>query len=192
MARKAVAPALLALLVAIGLQLGAVAQATAPACPDTDVPAAQLTLDRFDASVFCLVNRRRAEYDRGRLSPNHLLHRAALSYSDSLLRGRFFSHHGNFGGRRTGSTVIGRLREMGYIRRGYLWSVGENLHWTTAELSTPADVVRAWMDSAIHRKYLLNPNFEELGVAAERGIPYDPSQTTGITVASEFGVRRPR
>jgi uncharacterized protein YkwD len=88
--------------------------------------------------------------------------------------------------------VIGRLREMGYIRPHYVWNVGENLHWTTAAASTPADVVAAWMASAIHRKYLLKPRFEELGVAAGRGIPYDASQLDGITVVSEFGFRRLR
>jgi len=60
-----------------------------------------------------------------------------------MLQGHFSSHHGESGGRRTGSTVIGRLREIGYIRRGDVWIVGENLHWTTAERSAPADVVEA-------------------------------------------------
>jgi hypothetical protein len=46
------------------------------------------------------------------------------------------------------------------------------------------------MDSAVHWMYLLKPNFEELGVAAVRGVPYDDSQSDGITVASEFGFRR--
>jgi uncharacterized protein YkwD len=52
---------------------------------------------------------------------------------------------------------------------GYVWIVGANLHWKTADRSTPADVVQAWMDSAGHRMYLLKPKFEELGVAAEFG-----------------------
>jgi hypothetical protein len=91
---------------------------------------------------------------------------------------------------RTGSTVIGRLREMGYIRRGDIWVVGENLYWWTADRSTAGATVEAWMESAIHRKYLLNPKFEELGVGAQHGIPYDPTQTDGITVAAEFGFRR--
>jgi hypothetical protein len=48
------------------------------------------------------------------------------------------------------------------------------------------------MDSAVHRIYLLKLSFEELGVAAVPGVPYDDSQTDGITVASEFGFRRAR
>src|SRR5689334_22827352 len=110
MASKALALALLALFIAIGLRTGGAAMAASPACPDTDVPAAQLDLAEFDASVSCLINRRRAENGSGWLAPNHTLHRAARSYSDSLLEGHFFSHHGDFGGRATGSTVIGRLR----------------------------------------------------------------------------------
>ena len=192
MARKALAPALLALFIAIGMRTGGAAMAAPPACPDTGVPGAQLELPEFDASVFCLINRRRADNGSGVLVANHTLHRAARSYSDSLLEGHFFSHHGDFGGRRTGSTVIGRLREMGYIRPGYDWVVGEDLHWTTAEESTPADTVQAWMDSAIHRKYLLNPKFDELGIGAMRGVPYSANQVDGITVAAEFGFRRPR
>jgi uncharacterized protein YkwD len=47
--------------------------------------------------------------------------------------------------------------------------VGANLHWTTADRTTPANVLQAWMDSAVHWMYLLKPKFEELGVAAEFG-----------------------
>jgi uncharacterized protein YkwD len=62
-------------------------------------------------------------------------------------------------------------------------------YWTTAKQSTPADVVQAWMTSPEYRKYLLKRRFRDLGVATIRGIPYDPSQTDGITVASEYGFR---
>jgi uncharacterized protein YkwD len=67
--------------------------------------------------------------------------------------------------------------------------VGENLHWTTAEHSAPAEVVQAWMNSADHRKYLLKRRFRDLGVATIRGVPSDPALTDGITVASEYGFR---
>lgn len=47
------------------------------------------------------------------------------------------------------------------------------------------------MTSPEHRKYLLKRRFRDLGVATIRGIPYDPSQTDGITVASEYVFRGP-
>jgi uncharacterized protein YkwD len=103
--------------------------------------------------------------------------------------GGFFSHYGDFFGHPAGATPISRLRQIGYIRSHNVWIVGENLHWTTAEQSTPAEVVQAWMNSPEHRKYLLKRRFRDLGVATIRGIPYDPSLTDGITVSSEYGFR---
>lgn len=45
------------------------------------------------------------------------------------------------------------------------------------------------MDNPEHRKYLLKRRFRDLGVAAIPGTPYDPAQTDGVTVATEYGVR---
>ena len=106
--------------------------------------------------------------------------------------GGFFSHYGDFFGHPVGATPISRLRQIGYIRSDTVWIVGENLHWTTAEHSTPAETVQAWMDSPEHRKYLLKHRFRDLGVAAIPGTPYDAAQTDGVTVATEYGFRESR
>jgi len=192
MARKAVALALSALITAIGLQSLAAAPAGAAACPYTDMPSAQLSLSEFDASIFCLVNQTRAENGLRQLHPDHLLHRAALGYTNSLMRGRFFSHYGDFAGHPNASTPIARLRQIGYVQSGYVWVVGEDLRWSTPEASTPEDILEFWMGSPIHRMYLLKPKFDELGVAGIRGTPIDPNLPDGITVAAEFGFRRAR
>jgi uncharacterized protein YkwD len=188
MARATVTSVLLALS-AIGLLGGGAAPATAMSCQNTNIPAADQALEDFDSSVFCLINRERASHARSRLRPNGLLHRAAFDYASSMEAGGFFSHYGDFFGHPVGATPISRLRQIGYIRPHNVWIVGENLHWTTAEESTPADVVQAWMESPEHRKYLLKARFRDLGVAALRGIPSDPSRTDGVTVASEYGYR---
>jgi uncharacterized protein YkwD len=192
MARKAVALALSALVTAIGLLAGGVAPAGAIDCPYVDMPSAQLTLDQFDGSVFCLINHDRSVNGVRRLRPNPLLRRAAWDYTNALLRGRFFSHHGDFAGRQNASTPIKRLRTIGYVRPGYVWVVGEDLHWSTPETSSPGQIVQAWMDSPIHRMWLLKPKLEELGVAGATGTPIDPNLPDGITVAAEFGFRRLR
>jgi uncharacterized protein YkwD len=192
MARKAVAPALLTLLIASGLLGTAAAPAGAASCPNMDTPSAQLTLDQFSDSMFCMVNQTRADYGLQALRPNPILRRAASTYTKSLLRGRFFSHHGDFAGHPHSSTPIGRLREIGYIRRGYAWIVGEDLRWSTPETSTPADILQMWLNSPKHRIYLLKPKFDELGVIGRRGTPLDPNLPDGITVAAEFGFRRSR
>jgi uncharacterized protein YkwD len=189
MARKAAAR-LMVLLIAIGTLGTAAAPAGAASCPDMDIPAASLALDRFNDSMFCMVNGTRVDYGLRTLRPNPLLHHAASAYTNSLLNGRFFSHHGDFAGHPHSSTPIGRLRDIGYMRPGYAWIVGEDLRWSTPETSTPADILQMWLNSPRHRMYLLKPKFDELGVVGRRGTPLDPNLPDGVTVAAEFGFRR--
>jgi uncharacterized protein YkwD len=190
MARKTVMSVLLALCSAVGLLAGRAAPATAMGCENTDTPAIDQALEEFDASVFCLINQQRIAFGRSVLGPNGLLHQAAYDYAGSMEVGHFFSHFGDFAGHPIGATPMSRLRQIGYIRAHHVWIVGENLHWTTVEQSTPGEVVQAWMNSPQHRKYLLKGKFTDLGVATIRGIPYDPTRIDGITVASEYGFRR--
>jgi uncharacterized protein YkwD len=189
MAGKTVTPVLLALCSAIGLLGGGAAPATAMTCQNANTPAVEQALEDFDASVFCLINQQRGAHGRAFLGPNGVLQRAAHDYANSMEAGGFFSHYGDFFGHPVGATPVSRLRQMGYIRPRNVWIVGENLHWTTADRSTPGEVVQAWMNSPEHRKYLLKRKFRDLGVAAVRGVPHDPSQTAAVTVASEYGFR---
>jgi hypothetical protein len=70
--------------------------------------------------------------------------------------------------RRADSSHTTGTSPVGYIRAHNVWIIGENLHWSTVEQSTPADTVRAWMVSPEHRKYLLKPRFRDLGVRVPR------------------------
>jgi len=191
MATRPVLSLLIAICVAVAVLSGGAGAASAEAggCPNADAPAAALALEDFDASAFCLINQQRVAYGRKGLRPNGLLQRAAYDYATSMELGGFFSHYGDFHGHPAGATPVSRLRQIGYIRRHDAWMAGENLRWTTAGESTPADVVQAWMDSPIHRKYLLKWRFRDLGVAGVRGTPADVAQSDGITVASEYGFR---
>ncbi len=186
------APALLAFCIAIGLLGPAAAPAGAADCPNMDTPAAELSLPDFDASMFCTINQTRIANGVQALHPNPLLRRASAAYTNSLLVGRFFSHHGDFAGHPHASTPVGRLREIGYIRPGYVWMVGEDLRWSTPETSSAADILQMWLNSPIHRFYLLKPKFDEVGVVGARGTPLDPNLPDGVTVAAEFGFRKAR
>jgi uncharacterized protein YkwD len=189
MTRKTPLPVLLVAWALVGPLDANAAPAPSESCGNAAVPAAEQAVEDFDASVFCLINRERREFGRRALRPNGLLRRAALDYATSMEAGGFFSHYGDFFGHPIGATPVSRLRQIGYIRSHDVWMVGENLHWTTADLSTPADVVQAWVRSPMHLKYLLKGRFRDLGVATVRGTPYDPAQTDAITVASEYGFR---
>src|SRR2546429_280617 len=69
-------------------------------------------------SVICLINEQRMMNGMKPLRPNGLLHDAAFIYVTSMLSGEFFTHHGGVAGTNNASTVIGRLRLLGYIPPG--------------------------------------------------------------------------
>jgi uncharacterized protein YkwD len=172
--------------VAAGLLLGAPGSAGAAfACPNSSVAAADLSNEQMESALFCLVNQRRAGAGRRPVQGDGMLHRAAVRYATTMVGAGFFSHHGA-----DGSTIIRRLRAVGYVRPGWLWMVGENLIWATGDLSTPESMVTAWMESPEHRANLLYPGFREMGMGAVHGTPEDPADPTGVTVASEYGARQ--
>jgi hypothetical protein len=106
-----------------------------------------------------------------------------------MLSGEFYGHHGCLGGKNNCSTVIGRLRFLGYIRPGWVWIVGETLRGADPATSTPDAVVEAWLESPPHRARLLKPRFRDVGVASQPGITDAFPTTEGVTVAAEFGFR---
>jgi uncharacterized protein YkwD len=70
------------------------------------------------------------------------------------------------------------------------WSVGENLLWSSPDVS-PAKALQMWLASPEHRANLLNPRWREIGVAAvhESAAPgvYNGLDVTIVT--TDFGVR---
>jgi uncharacterized protein YkwD len=92
---------------------------------------------------------------------------------------RYFAHNSP-----SGSDPIRRALASGY--RGHRRTeVGENL-LTWAGALTPAQVVRAWMHSAPHRRDILHRAWKEVGVGLVRA---STSGGPGVTVVVEFGRR---
>jgi uncharacterized protein YkwD len=189
-ARKALVLALFLAIATIGRLDSGVARAAGEVCANADTNVAQIDLRDFDSSVLCLINERRADYGLRALRPNGLLHDAAYIYATSMLSGKFYGHHGCLAGNNNCSTVIGRLRFLGYIRPGWAWIVGETLRGADPATSTPNAVVEAWMESPLHRARLIKPKFRDVGVASVRGITDAFPSTDGVTVAAEFGFRQ--
>ena len=189
-ARMAVALGLLFAVSAVAALDSGTARADRGGCPNADTDAAQLPSPDFDASVLCVINERRAENRLSPLRSNGLLHDAGYIYVTSMLSGQFYGHHGCLAGRNNCSTVIRRLRFLGYIRPGSAWIVGETLREAPPGTSTPDGVVGAWMASAEHRQRLLKPRFRDVGVASVSGIADAFPYTAGVTVAAEFGFRQ--
>jgi uncharacterized protein YkwD len=161
-----------------------IAPASAAACADETTHAAELSDYQLESSITCLVNDRRAQSGRSSVRGNSRLRHAAVNHSQAMVSGGFFSHNSP-----NGASFVDRIESAGYMRGARLWLVGENLVWGTGELSTPANLVKAWMESPAHRANLLRGRFKEIGVGVQRGTPFNSSEADGITVTSEYGFR---
>jgi uncharacterized protein YkwD len=167
--------------------LATAAPAAASHCPDAQTLASEQTTAQIEASLHCLVNERRAEGGLGGVRFDSRLRTAAERHSQDMVTQGYFAHDAP-----SGQNFISRIVATGYTRRASSWLVGENLVWGTATMSTPESMVQAWMDSPTHRANLLRGRFRDVGIAAVRGTPYDATDADGITVSSEYGVRKDR
>lgn len=136
-------------------------------------------LDDADA-VVCEVNRVRDARGLDALRRDRRLERAGEAHARDMVRRSYFSHVTP-----EGETVSDRLRDAGYLGGRSPWRVGETLAWGRGRLSTPAATVDAWMESAPHRRVLLNDRYREIGVGVAGGVP---SGGAGTTFAAELGV----
>jgi uncharacterized protein YkwD len=154
------------------------APSVASACPgQADEPTA-ISLEVSQRATFCLINRERTTRGLRALRRNSRLDLASTRHARSMAARNFFEH-GNF---------VGRIRSANYLRGARAWRVGENIAWGSGVLSSPDEIVDAWMHSQGHRANILNRGFREIGIGIARGTP-DRSYEDGATYATDFGAR---
>jgi uncharacterized protein YkwD len=142
---------------------------SAPAGAPSPAPAAASTcgLADFAASLLARVNQVRAAGADCRsggsfgpaaaLSWNALLTQAADAHSQDMVAHNFFSHTGS-----DGSTLGSRVSATGYA-----WTnLGENIAAGQPSVNV---VVDGWMASDGHCSNIMNPAFQEIGVACVPG-----------------------
>jgi uncharacterized protein YkwD len=147
---------------------------------------ARVQLSAMESSLLGQINAVRAR--RGlrpfRLSPG--LTAAATQHSQSMAQKGYFSHNSANGG-----SFWKRIASF-YGYRGYRdWSVGENILWSSPDVSA-SGALRMWMESPEHRANLLDRGWREIGVAAVHagsapGV-YGGDEVTVVT--ADFGLRR--
>jgi uncharacterized protein YkwD len=162
---------------------GAMADETA--CGGRDILPSTSNVAAVQHATLCLLNEERKARGLRRLRANETLERVATAYTRRMVSDRFFDHVAP-----GGSTMLGRVRATAYLRSTGSWALGENLAWGTGSLSTPANTMRGWMNSAGHRRNILDASFKEIGIGVTLGAPVDVSAaTTAATYATEFGGR---
>jgi uncharacterized protein YkwD len=155
--------------------------ATVP-CKNADVLPSADNLDEVREAILCLHNQIRAQRDLPLLKENAKLRKAAAGHSTDRVGDGFFDHTNL-----DGDTFVDRILSSGYVKRNAGWSLGENLAWGTGDLSSPAGVMQAWMDSSGHKANILKKSYREIGIGVRLGVPSD--EGVGATITTDFGVR---
>ena len=118
---------------------------------------------KWERRVLKLTNQKRKKHGCKRLRANSKLRKAARRHSKKMARARTLSH------RLPGEAALGkRITRAGYRN----WRmVGENVAYG---YSSPKKMVRAWMQSAGHRKNILRCSYRHLGVGVVKrgGTPW--------------------
>jgi uncharacterized protein YkwD len=140
----------------------------------------------LEAQVLTQINTVRARHRLPRVRVSLRLTSAANIHSAQMAQIGYFAHASA-----DGSAFWKRIARFYHSRGFRYWSVGENLLWSSPDVS-PAEALRMWMASPEHRRNILTGEWREVGLSAVhvRSAPgvYSGREVTIIT--SDFGVRR--
>jgi uncharacterized protein YkwD len=189
-------PALLALLCAAAAAAGvSIAQAagasSAPSrsalahatrgCGPTSLRPRRNNVQIIAAVTICLINRRRATHGVRPLRVNGPLMRAARGHSIDMVGRGYFSHDTP-----QGVSPFTRMLHAGYAAKRRACALGENIAAATGPFSTPASIVRMWMNSPGHRANILSPTYRDTGLGVAYGYP-GARHLRGATYTQDFG-----
>ena len=166
------------LLVSVGLLATAATAAPVARTASTRLPS-------LEGEVLAQLNKTRVERGLRPLVASDSLQSASVLHSTAMLTGGFFQHESA-----DGSPFSDRVKRFYPVAGFQTWTVGENLLYSSGEITAEA-VIQAWLDSPGHRRNLLSPAWREVGVgafeAASAGGTFGGSQTLVVTM--DFGAR---
>lgn len=165
------------------LAAAAPAQAGVTACSSSTAAAepTPATVDQVQRTVLCLVNRERTSRGLKRLRSSSKLAKAAAGHSRDMVRRSYFDHVSPSGG-----TMQDRIKPTGWFSGARSFAFAENLAWGSGQLGSPKRIVEGWMNSAGHRRNILNRRYRELGVGVAVGTPENDD---GATYTTNFGFK---
>lgn len=130
-------------------------------------------------NIEILINQERVKRGFSPLKENLSLNFAAENKSRDMILRNYFDHYAY------GLTPWMFIVDQNY---DYLYA-GENL---AMDFRTSEGMVSAWMASASHRRNILNPDFEDMGVGVIKGEFNDYSGTKETTIVTNmFGTKKP-
>jgi uncharacterized protein YkwD len=142
------------------------------------------TLSSLNAGVLTQLNVVRAQHRLAPLRLNDGLTASASQHSSQMATDGFFAHNSADG------TVFWKRLLQYYPRGPGIWSVGENLLWTSGTVD-PKRALALWMASPEHRVNILNPSWRDVGISSITA-PAAPGIYEGLNVVvitTDFGMR---
>ncbi|HEX2358551.1 MAG TPA: CAP domain-containing protein [Solirubrobacterales bacterium] len=126
-------------------------------------------------AMVCLHRYARREAGRRSVRVSPMLRRSAnLKAADLMRCGGVVSHEP------CGHDAFERQAQVGYMKGEF--GVGENLAAGDGDAGSPRAMMLAWLRSPLHRRALLTPAFDEIGVALVHD-PYPDSTSRQVWVA---------
>jgi uncharacterized protein YkwD len=98
-----------------------------------------------------------------------------------MVKHHYFAHDS-----RSGASFRTRVSSSGWTAGRRRWTIGENIAWGSGERAEPRSIVAAWLDSAPHRRVLLNAGFRVVGIGIACGTPV-ASARDSATYTTDFG-----
>jgi uncharacterized protein YkwD len=152
-------------------------------CQNTDLRPAPQNVAAIESATVCLINQERAKVGLNALTAEYHLQAAADHHSTDMIQADYFDHTSP-----SGETAAANVLNTGYVPPDSAYTIGENLAWGTLELSTPAEIVAAWMRSPGHRANILDPRYRQTGLGVAPAVPASLSSgQPGGTFTQEFG-----
>ena len=173
---------LCAAVAAVLLVFPAAAHAAPITCANTDLMPTADNVEQVRDAVLCLHNQIRQQRNLPLLKENSKLQKAGTGHSNEMVDEGYFDHTAP-----DGTTFVDRILGARYAKRNGDWTIGENLAWGTGDMSTPAGVMQAWMNSSGHKANILKRAYREIGLGIRLGTPGDAG--VGATFSAEFGAR---
>jgi uncharacterized protein YkwD len=160
----------------------------ASACAGAYTAATQMTPQGAQPAMLCLINQWRRQHGLRKVHVVSTLEDASTSYALDMVTNCFFNHMDP-----DGQDLASRLAQSGFVSKAGT-GVGEDLAWGMGNDARPADIFHTWQTSAPHRRNLLDPAYDSVGIGVQTGVPVanaaaKAQKVGGATYVVDFGTR---
>ena len=152
------------------------------ACPAADT--ATRDTAQLQRSLLCLTNAERRRHGLSQMRWNRALTGVARAHARDMVARHYFAHV-----ERGGRDQMDRIAASRYKPARGCWTAGENLLLSTGAAS-PAQLLRAWMQSPAHRATILTRGWSDFGLGVVRESP--EGDRKGLTLVALYGQRSVR